>query len=928
MFTWLGLLEASVVGGICIILFFLVSQLFGERYRANYRKVIWLLIVVRMCIPISMSIFPKPVTVQVPVFVLAQSGSGQRVGDTDGIGAGAPLMTEKSQIDGTPAIGENGSVGTVGAEAVRRQLTSQDILVILWGCGSVGVLAYYLLAHCIFCHRMWNKSRECADERILAITEETAEELRLKKIPPVRLVRDPGTGPFTVGFLHNIVFLPDTDYQEKDLRYIIRHELVHCAGKDTQMKALFVIVNAIHWFNPLAWFMKSLVDQDMELACDERVLADTSRKERSEYGELLMSCIGTDKADRSAISTGYVQGVKFIKKRFRNIFHTHKKSGKVVGSIIVLLLVAVSAMIGFEAGRNVYARSKIAIDSGIELRTDVTGDGEADRVWVRDDTYTLTTSVGLQTADGRDLQYDYDDETWAASWLVSGDLSGNGAADIVVMRYSNGMHGTGPVSVLHVTGESGELRWQEYPKAFIPNPSIDWEQPRSFEDIECVEATIIEDNGRHFLRLIALDLEVFDDNTVQYIDCSLQEDGWFIEDVQTTVLYPQDADGGEAEPEQPPTEKMEGEDKAVLKVMMEGEMNEIPATLFVGEGYSIYLTDGDWQQYAPDAWAGAVDGQLVLNGQVQFWIAHYEDKTADQVKAELAGDGYTSGNSDMIKQESGVIYKVRLNEFENDVWGVFYCYPVGEAEEGWGALLPVIVDTFAVSGYISVNDSYYNSATDISCTEVENYAAFVKQSFMEHDWRTISSEISYPITISGTTYSDRAAFLDASKNFDSNLNEKFFSYLEEEDCVEMFVNSQGIMLGETGQIWIADVLDDKSNSHGLKILAINDLLKVFDSESLRKIVVDFYEGYFGGDIDSIKPYLAEPFDWDIEVHPTDNVEISAIKGLENAEGKDIGETCEVSVEFRESGADNYFYLTIEFIRTEQGWKIYFYGIEG
>lgn len=128
---------------------------------------------------------------------------------------------------------------------------------------------------------------------------------------------------------------------------------------------------------------------------------------------------------------------------------------------------------------------------------------------------------------------------------------------------------------------------------------------------------------------------------------------------------------------------------------------------------------------------------------------------------------------------------------------------------------------------ISVNDSYYSRVTDISRTEVEDYAAYVKQSFMEHDWITISSEISYPITISGTTYSDSAAFLDASNDFDNNLNEKFFSYLEEEDCVEMFINSQGIMLGETGQIWIADVFDDKSNSHGLKIFAVNDLLREY-----------------------------------------------------------------------------------------------------
>ena len=79
---------------------------------------------------------------------------------------------------------------------------------------------------------------------------------------------------------------------------------------------------------------------------------------------------------------------------------------------------------------------------------------------------------------------------------------------------------------------------------------------------------------------------------------------------------------------------------------------------------------------------------------------------------------------------------------------------------------------------ISVNDSYYSSATDISRTEVEDYAAYVKQSFMEHDWLTISSEISYPITISGTTYTDSEAFLDASNNFDSNLSEKFFRILK------------------------------------------------------------------------------------------------------------------------------------------------------
>lgn len=144
------------------------------------------------------------------------------------------------------------------------------------------------------------------------------------------------------------------------------------------------------------------------------------------------------------------------------------------------------------------------------------------------------------------------------------------------------------------------------------------------------------------------------------------------------------------------TEKEYKEEKMVLKIMREGEMAEMPATLFAGEGYVIYLTDGDWQQHATDAWTVAFEGKIVLNGQVQLWIIHYEDKTGDQVKEELKSAGYTLENSDMTRQEGEVIYKVRLNEFENDVWGINYCYPM-EAEEGWGALLPLIADTFAVS---------------------------------------------------------------------------------------------------------------------------------------------------------------------------------------------------------------------------------------
>lgn len=538
MFTWLGLLEASVVGGICIVLFFLISLLSGERYRAGYKKVIWLLIALRMCIPVNIAFFPKPITVQMPVYVLRENS---RAADVEDALAEGMLPEEESPAATAPAAESNN--GHMSSQSgIRGQFTSQTILVILWGSGSAAVLLFHILAHSHFRRKMLKKSEKCADERILETTTEIAGDMGLKKIPQVRLMKDVRTGPFTVGFLRNIIFLPDTDYQEKDLQYIIRHELTHCAGKDTQMKVLFVITNAIHWFNPLVWFMKSLVDQDMELACDEKVLTDTSKEERSEYSEVLMSCIRTDRADRSVLSTGYVQGVKFIKRRFRNIFNMQKKSGKAAGCIMTVLLVMVSAGIGFETGRTVYAKSGIAIDCGIELRTDVTGDGLPDQVRVYDSNDVLITSVILNTVDGQTSQFDYDEGLWTTSYLVSGDLNENGAADIVLMRVSFGMHLTGPVSVLYAAEESGKYVWKEYPGVFISNSAINMEQPKTFDDIECLGATVMEEEGRHYLRLVVLDMEYLaetfgDDDQVLCIDCSWQNDGWFIEDIQTVTGY-------------------------------------------------------------------------------------------------------------------------------------------------------------------------------------------------------------------------------------------------------------------------------------------------------------------------------------------------------------------------------------------------------
>lgn len=112
-------------------------------------------------------------------------------------------------------------------------------------------------------------------------------------------------------------------------------------------------------------------------------------------------------------------------------------------------------------------------------------------------------------------------------------------------------------------------------------------------------------------------------------------------------------------------------------------------------------------------------------------------------------------------------------------------------------------------------DDSYNMVTDLSNEEVEPFAETVKQQFLNHDWKSLSENLQYPITIDGVTCNNPDEFLSA--DFEASLNPVFFEKLEEEDCREMFCNWQGIMLGETGQVWLNEY------SGTLKISAVNGL---------------------------------------------------------------------------------------------------------
>jgi len=140
---------------------------------------------------------------------------------------------------------------------------------------------------------------------------------------------------------------------------------------------------------------------------------------------------------------------------------------------------------------------------------------------------------------------------------------------------------------------------------------------------------------------------------------------------------------------------------------------------------------------------------------------------------------------------------------------------------------------------------------------VEQFAAGVKEDVLLKDWESLSGKLSYPVQISGKIIQNAKEFL--ALDIDGKLNQEFVNAIDKERCREMFCNYQGIMMGETGQIWIGSVKNG-SGQWELKVIALNGLTDQISLESVMDRVasnvglenaIGYEKGYFGFQKDAL-----------------------------------------------------------------------------
>ena len=144
--------------------------------------------------------------------------------------------------------------------------------------------------------------------------------------------------PFVFGIVRPKIYLPK-GLTEQQQNYVITHEKVHIRRGDHIVKLFAFVITCIHWFNPLVWLSFFLLEKDMEMSCDEKVLQILGNEHKKDYSYCILSLA----AGKKFVPKAYLSfGDSDTKKRIKNVLNYKKPA--VIASVMTIIGIVVIAV--------------------------------------------------------------------------------------------------------------------------------------------------------------------------------------------------------------------------------------------------------------------------------------------------------------------------------------------------------------------------------------------------------------------------------------------------------------------------------------------------------------------------------------------------------------------------------------------------------
>jgi len=215
--------------------------------------------------------------------------------------------------------------------------------------GTVTFLAVTLIQNVRIHHRIFSLCELTNDPDILRELSVSKQKLGMTKEISVYL--SPYiSSPFLYGLFKPRIVLPTKiDFTIEEYRQVFLHELIHYRRRDVWVKCLLISVNALHWFNPLAYVARRDADRYCELSCDEQIVQSMNATERRRYCELLLNVLWNVADQRVKLYSALSDKKYYLERRIRMILKNEGKPRKSVRlfatlSTLMIMIVGIFAV--------------------------------------------------------------------------------------------------------------------------------------------------------------------------------------------------------------------------------------------------------------------------------------------------------------------------------------------------------------------------------------------------------------------------------------------------------------------------------------------------------------------------------------------------------------------------------------------------------
>ena len=323
------MLEIMISSSVLIAVLAVLRLVLRGRISARLQYALWLLVLVRLLVPVSFFHSPVSVTEAVtPVTERVRAVSLQSGIPVETLNKITPLRL--SDVGVYPEWDEYVS-DAQGGVRLQQFFSLRQLGHLVRGGGSVVAAVWFLLVNLRLARRL-RKSRTPYDYP--------------SDIPVYAAEGIPS--PCLFGLFRPAVYLTPHAAEDDDrARQIIAHELTHYRHGDMIWALLRSVCLVVWWFNPFVWLAAALSRQDCELACDEGTIKSLGEEARFDYGRTLvgMAKVGARPSDLLCGATTMTTGGHSLKERVARIANARRMSA--AAAVTAILIASVAAGCAF-----------------------------------------------------------------------------------------------------------------------------------------------------------------------------------------------------------------------------------------------------------------------------------------------------------------------------------------------------------------------------------------------------------------------------------------------------------------------------------------------------------------------------------------------------------------------------------------------------